>query len=337
MHPLERAVGLQVQREGAPAFGESVVVGVSAGSDSMALLRIFAALAPGLSLRILAVYVNHGLRPAETPAELRHVFSVAGELGMEAKSVAVNTAAYAEENKYSREQAARELRYRALEKQRSAYGAEWIAVAHTADDQAEEVLLRLLRGSSRKALSGMRFRQGRLLRPLLHLGKSELQRYCRERGLSWCHDSSNDDLSFLRNRIRHNLLPQLEKEYDPGLRNALRKTAENLAWDEELLEELTQRMWQVLVPEPLAPLRMPLTIERKVFLSYHTALQRRFVERLLWAVGNTARYAAILKVVEAFTCGRTGSELHLNRGLRVQVGREEITFAYPRGKGPWRG
>ena len=339
MHPLERNIEQGVHRDGVIRTGDGIVVGVSAGSDSTALLTILAALSRESAFRILAMYIDHGLRPEETPAEWTHVSSVADRLGVDATRVHVQTKAYAAEKKYSLEKAARILRYQAFEERRRYFNGNWIAVAHTADDQAEEVLIRLLRGSSRKALSGMQRIQGNIIRPLLQVKKHELQTYLEEKGFSWHHDSSNDDVYFLRNRIRHELLPLLEREYDPGIRGALCKTAENLAGDEALLEELTRQMRHKLLPDLLEhqAIPLPLAIERKTFLTFHCALQRRFVEQLLWELGNTARYEYIVKIVEAVQYGRSGSELHFSKGLRVQVSRETVTFSYPRGMVAWRG
>ncbi len=320
-------------------MGDGIVVGVSAGSDSIALLSVLAALVGQMELRLLAVYVDHGLRPKETAAEWLHVFQVASRFGVPAERVCVQTKEYAAAKKYSLEKAARLLRYQAFDECRCSFQGRWIAVAHTADDQAEEVLIRLLRGSSRKALSGMRWKKDNIIRPFLSLTKKDLQIYLNEKGISWCHDSSNDDTYFLRNRIRHELLPQLEREYDSGIRRALCKTAENLAEDEALLEELTSDMWHVLLPmnQGQKEVSLPLTIERKIFLQYHLSLQRRFIEQLLWALGTTAKYEYIVKIVDAFRHGRSGSELHFQKGLRLQVTREVILFLYPKGRVSWRG
>jgi len=212
-------------------------------------------------------------------------------------------------------------------------------VAHTADDQVEEVLLRLFRGGGRKALGGMRPRAGNLIRPLLGIRKAQLLAYLDDKRIAYCHDSSNDDRRFLRNRIRLDLLPLLEAEYDPGIRSALLKTAANLGEDEDLLERLLAEHWDTVVGmlQTDASGHPACRLNRAAFRCLHPALQRRLLEKLLWALDATAHFRHILAVQEAARSGRTGSELHLGQGLRVGVSRAYLAFSYPQGKGPRRG
>lgn len=339
MHALEYAVRQTLQRQQLLKTGPRVLVGVSAGADSMALLHILAALRLDLGLTLVAAYVDHGLRPAETPAEWACVQAAAGRLGIDCVRVPVDVRRHAIASKLSLEHAARELRYRAFAELGHQYTTDTLAVAHTADDQVEELLLRLFRGGGGKALSGMALRSGRLIRPLLGVGKAELLAYLADQGIGFCFDSSNDDLTFVRNRIRHQLLPLLESQYDPGIRRALLKTAANLGQDEELLTQLVETHWSQAVELRSADPANPALalLRREPFGQLHPALQRRLVERLLWRIGAAARYEQILAVVAAAGQGRTGSELHLSRGLRVGVSRHQLEFSYPQGQGPWRG
>ncbi|NIA04879.1 MAG: tRNA lysidine(34) synthetase TilS [Proteobacteria bacterium] len=321
---------------------ERLVVGVSGGPDSVALLYVLAALRGPLDLGLIAVYVDHGLRPAETTGEGAYVKQSAADLAIDYEYVRVAAAEHAARAGLSLEHAARELRYEALRTVARQYGAACIAVAHTADDQAEEVLLRLIRGSGRKGLAGMRRRNRDLIRPFLETEKKVILAYLQDKNISYLQDSSNLDPRFLRNRVRHELLPFLERRFDPGVRRSLRKTAASLAEDEVLLAALTDACWDQVVSvslddgnEEAATCRI--VLDRKLFGRQPAALQRRLVEKILWRLGSPARYEHILRVVEAARQGRTGSELHLSRGLRVGVRREVLEFSYPRGRIPWRG
>ena len=305
----------------------------------MALLHILAALGDEFSLTLVAAYIDHGLRPDENPGEWVCVEEAANRLGLAAGRVAVDVRLMATLKKISPEHAARESRYQALASLAQQWSTDLLAVAHTADDQAEEVLLRLFRGGGRKALSGMRARSGTLIRPLLNVCKADLLAYLADKGVAFCSDSSNNDLRFLRNRIRHELLPLLEERYDPGIRQALLKTAANLSEDEDLLEHLLDQHWSEVVDiawhdgsPGLAGL-----LKRIPFVALHSALQRRIAEKMLWQMGASSRYEHILSVVGAACTGRNGSELHLSRGLRVLVTPTHLEFSYPLGKGPWRG
>ncbi|MBP7518285.1 MAG: tRNA lysidine(34) synthetase TilS [Desulfobulbus sp.] len=337
-HPLEQNLRRTLLAQPLLDPGSRVLVGVSGGADSMALVHLLAALRQEFRLTLVAAYVDHGLRPEETPAERACVQAAADRLGIGWETTAVDVSGHARAERMSLEHAARELRYRALADIGRRLGCDRLAVGHTADDQVEEVLLRLLRGAGRKGLAGMGPRSGWVIRPLLGVRKAELLAYLGDREIVFCTDSSNADLRFLRNRIRHHLLPLLETDYDPGVRSALAKTAANLGADEDLLAALVDEHWRQTIEwaEPAAG-RPAALLRRAPFCALHPALQRRLVERLLWRVGDTARYAHILAVTRAAQEGRSGSELHLSRGLRVTIGRDALRFTYPRGQGPWRG
>ncbi|MDD2465073.1 MAG: tRNA lysidine(34) synthetase TilS [Desulfobulbus sp.] len=339
LHPLEYKIGKTLAAEGLVAAGQRILVGVSAGADSIALLHILAALSDQYGLQLVAAYIDHGLRPEETPAEWSRVGEAACALGCTADRIIVDVRHAAAERRQSLEHAARELRYQAFATLAQKWQTERLAVAHTADDQVEEVLLRLFRGGGRRAISGMRPRSGHLIRPLLEVRKQELHDYLREKGISFCFDSSNEDRQYLRNRVRLDLLPLLEAEYDPGIRQALLKTAANLRQDEDLLETLLDESWPQVINLFSSPEETPPSarLDRQVFNRLHPALQRRLIEKLLWLLNNTARYEQILSVCTLALQGQTGQELHLSRGLRVEVSRETLFFSYPRGRGSWRG
>ncbi|MBV5318665.1 MAG: tRNA lysidine(34) synthetase TilS [Desulfobulbaceae bacterium] len=339
MHPLEYAIRQTLLNDNLLAKGGRVLVGVSGGADSIALLHILAALRDAFSLTLVAAYIDHGLRPTETPAEWTCVREAAVRLGVECTRSQVNVTGLATAHKLSLEHAARDLRYQAFADLGRQWATDTLAVAHTADDQAEELLLRLFRGGGRKALSGMRLQSGTLIRPLLAVRKSELLAYLADQGIGFCFDSSNDNLRFVRNRIRHDLLPLLESQFDPGIRQALLKTAANLREDEDLLEFLLAEHWEqvIEIQEPNSASPLMALLRRDPFCTLHPALQRRMVEQLLWTIGEAARYEQIMAVVAAARSGRTGSELHLSRGLRVGVTREHLEFSYPQGRKPWRG
>ncbi|MCI5192593.1 MAG: tRNA lysidine(34) synthetase TilS [Candidatus Electrothrix sp. AU1_5] len=320
-----------------------VVVAVSGGPDSMALLHLLAdACKRGkLELELTAVWVDHGLRPQETPAEEQTVRAATEQLGIPCITHQVDAASWSKEQKISLEHAARDLRYAALRNTAREVGAACIAVAHTADDQAEEILLRVLRGSGRQGVAGMQMRTRDLIRPLLNIDKSEILAWLTEQQIPFCLDSSNQDLRFLRNRVRHQLLPFLQEHFEQGIKKSLRKTADSLAVDEDLLAQFTAEAEQNTVKELSAEANSTgtgtLQLVRHPFCKLHPALQRRVVERLLWKIGGRAGYDHILLVIQAADSGRTNSELHLGQGLRVGVFRDRLEFSYPAGKKAWQG
>lgn len=322
----------------AVAQGDSLVVAVSGGPDSMALLHLLAGVQGQLCLELSAVWVDHGLRPLETEAERELIAATAAKLNVPFISCQVDVVSFAAEHHLSIEHAARDLRYRALRKVAGTRQADYIAVAHTADDQAEEILIRVLRGSGRKGVSGMRVRNADLVRPLLLTEKKELLEWLTAQKISFCLDSSNDDPKYIRNRVRHLLLPFLEKNFDEGIGKSLRKTADSLAMDESLLADLTKTAFSQVIASRSEPgEEKSARLLRQPFCLLHQALQRRVVEQLLWELGGTASYDHIMAVCRTAASGRNKSELHLCRGLRVGVFREYLEFTYPVGHTPWRG
>lgn len=340
MHPLESKISSILTDNDLVSTGSTVVVGVSCGPDSMALLHLLDAARSKISFSLVAVYVDHGLRPEETPDERERIREVAEKLSIPYEIVEVDVRAEAKTRKISIEHAARELRYRAFARVASRYEADITAVGHNADDQVEELLLRLLRGGSRKALSGMLRKTGTIIRPLLDFPKSVLLEYLADRGITYCQDSSNLESHYLRNRIRLKLLPLLEKEYDSGVRKALLKTVGNLREDEDLLSKLVKEAGEKAVvcrEDKENAGGLSIRLDRNLFRTYHPAIQRRLVENLLWEIGSAARYEHILAVVKATVENKSGGELHLSRGLRAVIAREHVLFYYPRGKTGWRG
>ncbi len=319
--------------------GSALVLAVSGGPDSIALLHLMAGVQQQLELDITAVWVDHGLRPAETEIESKVTSAAARKLKIDFLACRVDVAAFAKEKHLSIEHAARDLRYEALRQAALDRKADCIAVAHTADDQTEEILLRLLRGSGRKGMAGMSMQSGDLIRPLLQIEKKVLLDWLQKENIAYCIDSSNTDLKFLRNRVRHQLLPFLEQNFDAGIRNSLRKTADSLAVDETLLVEQSKAAFADVVRENSASPEEAkiLQLLRKPFSTLHPALQRRVAEQLLWQVGSRAGYDHILLILKAAATGRTHSELHLHQGLRVGIFHEYLEFSHPAGRKPWRG
>lgn len=257
---------------GGPDRGDTVIVAVSGGADSSAALLAFQALiaAGRLEATVCACYVDHGLRAeAERAAEVALLRDACERIGVDLEVRAVDLPGARRVQRLSVEATARRLRYDALGAVAAARGAAAVVTGHTADDQVETVLLRLLRGTGVRGLRGMgaatRFwgdAGPRLLRPLLGTTHEETQRYCAERGFAWAHDSSNDSPRFRRNRLRNELLP-LMREIAPGGPAALLRLAGQAAALEEWLDAETQRLlpavwradgcgWLLVRPAPAA-------------------------------------------------------------------------------------
>ena len=220
--------------------GDTLVIALSGGADSSALLDLLSRL-PDYNLRLVVAHLNHCLRGAESDDDEEFCRSLAARYAVPFEVRRVNIAEVALAERLNLEDAGRRARIAFLDEIRGRYGAAAVALAHHADDQAETVLMRLLRGSGLTGLSGMTYCNARgYVRPLLEISRSEIEAYLRCCSAGWREDASNSDTVYLRNRIRHELLPLLET-YNPAIRSTLSATAEIISGDEILLEELTEQ------------------------------------------------------------------------------------------------
>lgn len=218
--------------------GDTLIVAISGGADSTALLDILAGLS-GLKLRLVAAHLNHCLRGTESDQDEVFARTLAERYALPFESRRIDVHELARKQGLNLEDAGRRARIDFLDEVRSRWQATAIALAHHADDQAETVLMRLLRGSGATGLAGMPCRNKRgYIRPLLDITRTEIIAYLSARGLNHREDASNLDTTFLRNRIRHELLPALET-YNPAIRACLATTAGLLAEENALLEQLS--------------------------------------------------------------------------------------------------
>jgi len=228
--------------------GERIAVAVSGGADSVALLRLLLELREELGIVLSVAHFHHQIRCAEADADQQFVAELARKFSLELYSGSADVPAYARDHKLSLESAARELRHRWFAELVQDRRADKIATAHTLDDQAETVLMRIVRGTGVRGLAGIapEQKEKHLVRPLLTVSRSEIEAYLKSVQQPWRTDSSNRDVSHTRNRVRHLLLPLLEKEFNPSIRQTLAELAEVAQMEDEYwrkeLESLLPRL-----------------------------------------------------------------------------------------------
>lgn len=220
------------------------VLAVSGGADSLALADAAADVFGEAKAQFLVCHVEHGIRGAEALSDAEAVKRFCAGKGLDYVCQHVEAKKYADEAGLTLEEAARKLRYGVLKQQVEAFGAVGVVTAHQADDQAETVLWKLLRGAGADGLSGMQqqtLQDGLLvIRPLLQLSRADIEAYCKLQQLQYCEDSTNNDVTYTRNRIRKELLPYLEKHFNPAVKLALVREAQLLAEDQQCLEALAE-------------------------------------------------------------------------------------------------
>ena len=222
---LDRLVDEALTKFGLIAEGDSVLVGVSGGPDSVALLHLLRDRAPARRLHLGIAHLNHQLREGAGRDE-EFVRQLAAALGLPFHGHRAEVRAWQVRHRLSLEEAARQVRYAFFEEVCAANGYAKIALGHHADDNAETLLLHLLRGSGRLGLSGIpAIRAGGTIRPLIFATRSDIADYLRTRKIPYVSDPTNTDITFFRNRIRHRLIPDLERDYHLGMRSILSRTA----------------------------------------------------------------------------------------------------------------
>lgn len=337
MHFFIKKIEKVIRDQELLSAGECCVVAVSGGPDSMALLHAMAQLAPALDLSLVAAHVDHGLRPAEAKNEASLVQKAARALGLACECGSVAVAACAKEQGLSREHAARNLRYEFLEEVAARHRATKIAVAHTADDQAEEILLRLIRGTGRSGMAGMAgMRNDLVIRPFLGIAKEEILLYLAEENIAYLIDSSNLQRIYLRNRVRLDLLPYLQEHFNANIGNTLRETAAILRAEEELLAAMARQAYIQAVEEDGAE-PSGLTIMLTDFFAQPLAIKRRILEAACWRMGCRPSFRQIAQLLTLTENEAEGAGLHLARGLRVVKANGRVTFCYPQGRKALRG
>jgi tRNA(Ile)-lysidine synthase len=228
--------------------GDTVLVGVSGGPDSVALVHILLALAPKFSFQVVIAHLNHCLRQDESTRDEAFVVSLADKLDLPLHAERQDVRRYQNKHHLSLEEAARKVRYRFYDSIASKFGYEKIALGHHSDDNAELILMYLLRGSGPLGLSGIPpVRDDKIIRPLIEIKRTEIMDYIAVKGLEYVVDSSNRDSQYLRNKIRNRLIPELKAEYNPKLLDTLNRLASILDAEEEWIENLIQAVFKKVI------------------------------------------------------------------------------------------
>ncbi len=244
MRNEEREVERFIRKHGMIGKGDVVIAGVSGGADSVCLLFVLCALRERLGFQIKACHVNHGLRGVDADADEAYVRQLCRELEVPCRVFHKDVELIARNRKQSPEEAGRTARREAFGLMCREDGGTKIATAHHRDDNAETVLWNMARGTGLKGLGGIRPAAGKWIRPLLALTRAQTEGYLRAKGISWCEDATNSGDDYTRNRIRHNILPVLEEQVNPGAARHLDELSRQAreVWD--YLEQGVDRAWE---------------------------------------------------------------------------------------------
>ena len=307
--------------------GDSVLVAVSGGPDSVALVHVLLALAEEYSLRPAIAHLNHCLRGPDSDRDAEFVVAIARQLGMPIYAERKDVLAFRRNRRLSLEEAGRRVRYQFFDAVSTKYGFNKIALGHHSDDNAEAVLINLLRGSGPLGLSGIApVREGKIVRPLIHLRRTAIIDYLAEKKIPYVTDASNADPAFMRNKIRHQLIPELQTAYNPKIIDTLNRLGDIIRAEDQWLDG---------VLEPVLKQCVSLRTDHKISLALPDfnqlpkAAKRRVIRKAILNVKKDLRRITLLHVdavLHLVEKGRVGGRLNLPDGVLAKRYFGELTI-----------
>ncbi|MBI5167248.1 MAG: tRNA lysidine(34) synthetase TilS [candidate division NC10 bacterium] len=324
--PLLSKVRRTISKHGLLQKSDRVVVALSGGMDSMTLLHLLLSLKGEIGLSLYIAHLDHMFRGEASRRDADLVGQLAQELDLPATIRSVDVPRLRLDGKLSPQEAARQARYGFLLEVAALEGADRIALGHHLDDQAETVLINLLRGSGSRGLGGIPIKRGPFIRPLLEVSRREIEEHVHASRLPFLEDPSNREGGYLRNRIRFDLLPYLARAFNPRIREALAETADLLREDDTFLSRLAQ---EALAPLVLAHRERGLELSRPGLRELPCSLRRRVLREAVGMVRGGiyllgGRRLAALEDLALF--GRAGAGLHLGEEVVAAVEYEALVL-----------
>ena len=318
-HMMEQTI----RQEALLSAGCHVVVGVSGGADSTALLLGLIELAEQFSITVSALHVHHGIRGEEAQRDQAFVAHLCAQLAVPCRIVYCDVPKLAKQMGMTWEEAGRMVRHDSLKKEAAKYAQGYVALAHHREDQAETVIFRLCRGTGIRGLTAMRPKRGIVIRPLLYCTRAQIEAFLAERGQSYCTDSTNEEEQYTRNRIRRQVLPLLEQIHPQAIRH-IAQAADHLAQENDFLEQLAREALVRLKKE----INPGISLQQEVLGKMHPALCRRVLQLALREVGaDGENFGAVhWEKLLAFIQASTGKTLDLPGGFTARTSYGQLVL-----------
>jgi len=304
---------------------DSVVIGVSGGPDSVALLHVLFLIAPRFSLKLGVAHLNHCLRGNDSDKDAQFVEVLAQKHDLPCYTRKKDVRKYQIENKLSLEEAARRVRYTFLNKVANTMKYNKIAVGHHSDDNAELILMNLFRGSGTQGLSGIPpVRDHKIIRPLIKSNRSEIIDFLRQNKLEYVSDASNTDTKYLRNRVRHDLIPLLKTAYNPKISETLNRLSSIIRSEEEWIDDVVHPYYEKTV---LDVQENYIALSVSMLNRFHPALQRRIIRTTIEKIKGDLRrirFVNINSVIGLLEKKSAYGKLDLPDRLGIQRDRDAL-------------
>lgn len=304
--------------------GEGIVVGVSGGPDSICLLHLLWRIQKEYDLKLYVVHLNHQFRGIEADKDAEYVKSFSDSLGLKSYIFSIDVSAYSKEKGITFEEAGREIRYKLFDDVAKKTGASKIAIAQNKNDQAETVLMRLMRGSGLEGLTAIDYiRDGKVIRPLLDISRKEIEEYCLKYKLKPRIDKTNLEAIYTRNKIRLELISYIEKNFNSNIIDTLWRTANILKDDNDYLNRMTKDIINEL--SEVHPDKISLDINK--FKNLHIAMQRRVIRGAIERLKGNLKEIGLIhieKIIELTKNYKVGLKVDLPDHMFVELGYNSI-------------
>ncbi|MCF0150864.1 MAG: tRNA lysidine(34) synthetase TilS [Firmicutes bacterium] len=328
----EDRVKKTIQEQALLCPGDAVLLALSGGPDSLCLLHILRELSGPLHLSLRALHVNHLLRGEAADEDEAWVRAHCAQLQIPLEVVRADVRSLARQQGCSEEEMGRQVRYEALKRSAAEDGAK-IALAHNRSDQAETVLLRLLRGTGVHGLGAMEYRRSDgVIRPLLDTPREEIEEYCQRKGLAPRTDATNSSPAYTRNRLRLQLLPLLEKDYNPSVQEALIRLAASARCDEAYLQQQAEDALSAICPDAAARARAGTVILcARQLAALHPAIRGRVIATCFRCLGLQEELSFVHRnaIEVMLESGAGGKQLQLPDGYTAELYAGQLKLQAP--------
>lgn len=293
--------------------GDSVLVGLSGGADSVCLTHLLKRASEEMGFSIQTAHLNHGIRGDEALRDERFAAEFSRNLGLKCSVKSVNIPEFAKKRGISEELAGREARYAFFKELSKQEGFNKIATAHNRNDNAETIAMHFIRGSSLNGLCGIPYKRDNIIRPLLDITRDEIEEYCRCHNLEFVTDSTNDENDYTRNKIRHFLIPLIEKEFNPNFINTVSKNAGIIKADEEYISEAADKIYSEKVKNH--------RIDISALLSCRKSVRSRVIRKMISDIIGISDISLdyIDDITELCRASKSGSGIDLPRGVSAKI------------------
>jgi tRNA(Ile)-lysidine synthase len=300
---------------------------VSGGPDSVAMLFSLKEIKNEMGFDLLVFHINHMLRGEESEEEELFVKNLSESLSLPFYSAKVDVLKYRKNHKVSIQVAARELRYCHFKRFADLHSVAKIALGHTANDQAETVLMRILKGSGLKGISGIPpTRENKFIRPMMEIHREEINEFLDKNNIHYLVDSSNLKNHYLRNRIKNKLIPSLKKEYNPSIVETLCRSSKIFRQEDYFISEMTQCEFHKLIIKRNSE---QIILDARRFQTLHIALTRRIILEAIYQFPNSGRHAALKivdNILEVIQSNFSGKTISITKGLIFKYRYNQLIF-----------